>query len=313
MSEPLTNFQKAVGYIQLLKQEGKLDAEAVRLTKEVYELTDEEAKQALQQFKDDNPEAYTAASASNIWHLAWVTVVAVFIALMYYFFADEIGGVGGSVTAIVSLVFVFMGFIIFTRMLFTLKEYLIVKHPRLATNAFFSNKAAPAVVVSILFVVFSWLNYTNKSDELTLSGLRDLEIVLENNCYEEETGGKSPESSYILKAKDIDKEFDWSDEDHKYRFHTQLPDILLKAGDTIKVYIQPSDIRYMRKEPTFLNSKRTAVYDIEKDGVRFLNLKARNEIANQSSYRFFLLCCVALLISSIVAVVMHNFMHKPVN
>ncbi|MCE3281992.1 MAG: hypothetical protein K0Q66_729 [Chitinophagaceae bacterium] len=263
-------------YLQMLKQEGYLDEDAVQVTCEMYSLTPEEGHELLQRFKTEKQDVYVKSARNNAFNFMGPLFLFGFFALIYFVFADGVG-TGDWIMALIAIFFLLGSIGVIGQMILYGKEALTLKFP--LARFVISHKLHSAMGIAICFALFFTWQYFN--DRISTMDLKRVSIVLEEDCRVEKYYTKGSERfKYVLRATGIPKELTWMEKSHLGAFITATPDRLLQRNDSVEVWIDRGDRRRLHDNPTFFH-KTIAVYQVSVGGRTLLDISRRDRYAMQ--------------------------------
>lgn len=265
----MTEKEKALGYIQMLKNEGKLDENALHELTDMYGISHEEARELLGNFKQT--EAYEKGAAKNITYYVLLTLFTAGAAAVFGFMAFSHGGSTAFATHFYIMLLSALG-------ASTYLSKLVAERYRLGERyKWLQNKALPAVVFTLPFFLFSQYRLSQKTFLAHPGNWVQLpSMALAADCREESTGGKNPSHYYTLYFGYYLNAFEYHSSEHQYCL-THVPDRQLKKGDTITLWVEKNE------KPELQMSSDNKVWDIGYRGERWLNIKCRNYKTQQSA------------------------------
>jgi hypothetical protein len=278
----MTELEKAAGYVQMLKQEGKLDENALPELLQMYNVSETEGKELIESFKQTTE--YKKSVTKNIGAQLVILIVFLCIALFYYFIGTDKDGI--PLFSFFGIWF-FLGAIGLGVYIFKLLRERFTVNPK---YSFLKNKALLWCIISLIYAGVLQYNLSNKKYLLNTNNWKQKSnLVLDSDCEEISTGGKHPTHYYQFTVEQFTKKFRWYDANHLYKFNpSSTPSIYLQKKDTINVWIDST-----------ANKDYFEVANIQKDGRLFLNLNERNLKAAKKSTDnrniSALLFCVALI------------------
>lgn len=309
-------YEKALGYVQLLKLEGKLDEEVITELQRMYELDHADAASLLKTFKTERQDVYKAQIKNNIIWALGPLAICIIIAIIYIALGDDAGGGIKSFSWGYALLFIFgaLGMLAFIFQLF--KERIMMlpffwEKDHLGKQVQRKGVTKRVAAVSVLFFIAigAFIIIMIKGDIVfDQSKMKSVSnVVLEENCKEIAIRkGKSTNHYYQFKIMDNPKAFWWAHADHLYQFiNGNNPDKYFKAGDTISLLIDKQDLINDLSDP----EKRNTVYDAWKKGEESMLDKAAwgtEATANfrQSAWIF------AALLSGLSLILIFNTKHR---
>lgn len=263
MEKELTEIEKAACYIQMLKQEGKLDEAALPELLQMYQITQEEAESLLASFKQT--EAYKR-SVTNIIKEQLVTLLCFVIFGLFFLFVGLGDSDNKNLFALHGLIYLLGAFGLTVYLFKLLRE-------RFSNNgkyAWIANKVLPYVIVLSLLVGYQQYQFFRKSYLLDTTSWQATSITLTSDCKEIRTGGKHPIYYYEFFCNEYAYPIRWYKESHLYAFNKNLqPDIYLHKGDSITIYITD-----LAKRNDYIS-----IGNVTKNKEGFLNIAERNKKA----------------------------------
>lgn len=281
MEHELTEIEKAACYIQMLKQEGKLDEAAIPELLQMYQITQEEAETLLASFKQT--EAYKS-SVTSILKEQLVTIICFVIFGIFFLFVGLGDSDNKNLFALHGLVYLLGAFGLTVYLFKLLRE-------RFADNekyGWIANKALTYVIVLSFFVGYLQYQFSQKTYLLNTSNWQINTIKMTSDCKEVSTGGKNPIYYYEFFCSDYQYPIRWYKESHLYAFNKNLqPNIYLHKGDSITIYITD-----LAKRNDYIS-----IGNVIKNNEVFLNINARNEKAKVNANNKNILSLFTLLIA----------------
>lgn len=276
----MTNLEKAEGYLQLLKEEGKLDEMAFQQLKYMYQLSDEEANSLIEKFK--TTDAYRKITSRNIVSRFWLLICILIAGSFMLYTGTAKDGIGiFSVYAVIYFLGAF-GLFVYILQLLAERFNLASKFPAIKGQSITFLVIALGFFADAEYQVYS---ASNKATEPELKKLQDL--LLSENCVEKSTGGRSPSHYYSLHAYKYGNTFIWRSNDHLYAFRSnELSPPNLSKGDKINIYLKQESSKGLNDQNLIGNYPDIEIYDIEKNGQRFLDPKLHAEKEKESAEKF---------------------------
>ncbi len=266
----MTEKEKALGYLQMLKDEGKLDDNALDELTSMYTITRGEAEKLLSDFRQT--PVYEKSAAKNITYFLVSFIVSAGTAAVFGFMAFSHNG---------SPVFAIHFYIMFLAAIgaFIYLSKLVTERYRMAERyPWLQNKALPALILMLPLFLYFQYNLTNKT---YLADPREWvklpPMILSEDCKEISTGGRSPDYYYTLHVGEYMDAFHYNSIEHRYCFTTLNPSDLLKRGDTVSLWVEKA------ANPDLQTSSNNKVWDISYKGKRMLDITCRNRKAKANS------------------------------
>lgn len=267
----MTEREKAIGYLQMLKIEGHLDETALPQLQEMYNLQKGEAEQLLEEFKL-KPE-YNQSITNNIKEKAVILIFCLAVGGFFLFASlSPTGSSGFSVHAIFFLLAAF-GLIVYILKLSN-------EAFKITTNLpWIKNKALPFVV--ICSIAFAWFQYNVSSRKYLLlpAAWVKVDSLVIAEKIKEKHKSKSGDYYYEILIENYTTAFKWYNKQHLYCFNIAPPNKLLMKGDTVSIWLEKNTNAHLKA------SAYNMVFDVEKKGARFLDIEERNEAAKEEAER----------------------------
>jgi hypothetical protein len=263
MENELSEIEKAACYIQMLKQEGKLDEAAIPELLQMYAITQEEAQTLLESFKktDDYKKSVTIIFKEQIALVVSLVGIGGFFLFAGFGDRDKV-----NLFAAYGILYVLAAFGLTMYLLKLLRE----RFANSEKYAWFMNKALPYVVVLSLLVGYQQYHFFRKSYLLDNTSWRATSITLNSDCKEKRTGGKHPIYYYEFFCNEYEYPIRWYKESHLYAFNKNLqPDIFLHKGDIVTVFVTD-----LAKRHDYIS-----IGNVIKNKEGFLNIAERNKKA----------------------------------
>ncbi len=264
----MTDKEKALGYLMILKMEGKLDESALPELKNMYKLSDEEVDELLYTFKE-MPE-YSNSLMLNLKRSITLFLLFATIAGCFAFASFSKTGFEGFFIYFIVFVLGALGSFVYSLKLANEKYRF--------TNRFKWLQNRGLFLLPIAIVYFGYNQYQVTGQTYIAhpdKWVRLKNAIISKNCNEISTGGKYPDYYYAISIENYLDPFQYDQQEHYYQFNGNYPNRILKKGDTITLWVERNEI------PDMLSSSRNKVWDIEIRGKRLLNIATRNNAAER--------------------------------
>ncbi|MDR6339444.1 hypothetical protein HNQ91_002495 [Filimonas zeae] len=247
----------------------------------MYDISEEEVTALLKQLQ--NTPAYNKAIINGIWKFIGAFLSSAFFCAFYAGMGSSVGGLN-TVCVFIAAICGLSSLTSLMGVIARLSEMRAAKKkeetlPEQSGKELNKTALLKPDVIAILITtpLVAAIIITMPVLYIKLSGSKILnsnrwqlhqDIVLQEDCKRVREHDKTTSPDYyLLLSGDNNKGYIWNSDDHYFSFHTAAPDKYLKKGDTIDIYTSEAD--------------SLLVYDIGVKGNHLLNLKKRNELAEE--------------------------------
>lgn len=260
----MTELEKAYAYIQMLKQEGKLDDRVISELMSMYTISSEDATDLLEKFKQS--DEYKSAVSSTIKEKSILLIMSLAIGGCFLYAAtSRSGSIAFGLHAYFFLAAA-VGLVTYLGKLLIERFALDKQYPWL------QNKILPFVLLAFAILCFTQYQLQYKTYLYNKADFpRKIDGVLVSNFKEVEYGSKSRGYYYEFSLDYYYLPLRWYDVEHKYSFNSKMyPPTFFKKGDSITVFAS-----------NYNDKGFIEVGDLEKNGVGVMNIEERNGKAKE--------------------------------